>query len=158
MTSQAIAALVESQHRYFATGATLPVACRITALKTLYAALERREQELYEALKADLGKSDFESFMCEVGLVKTEISDQLRHIRRRAAEHRVPTPLAQFASHSYQKPGPYGVTLIMSPWNYPLLLTLDPLADAIAAGNTAIVKPSAYSPATSAVLAALVKE
>ena len=158
MTSQAIAALVESQHRYFATGATLPVERRITALKTLYAALERREQELYEALKADLGKSDYESFLCEVGLVKTEISDQLRHIRRRAAEHRVPTPLAQFASRSYRKPGPYGVTLIMSPWNYPLLLTLDPLADAIAAGNTAIVKPSAYSPATSAVLAALVKE
>ena len=100
MTSQAIAALVESQHRYFATGATLPVERRITALKTLYAALERREQELYEALKADLGKSDFESFLCEVGLVKTEISDQLRHIRRRAAEHRVPTPLAQFASRS----------------------------------------------------------
>lgn len=158
MTSQVIASLVERQHSYFATGATLPVEHRITALKTLYAALERREQELYDALRADLGKSDYESFMCEIGLVRTEITDQLRHIRRRAAEHRVPTPLAQFASRSYRKPGPYGVTLIMSPWNYPLLLTLDPLADAIAAGNTAVVKPSAYSPATSAVLASLVKE
>lgn len=66
-----------------------------------------------------------------------------------AADRRVRTPLAQFAARSYVKPSPYGTVLIMSPWNYPLLLTLDPLIDALAAGNTAVVKPSAYSPATS---------
>lgn len=76
----------------------------------------------------------------------------LRHTGTYAKEHRVRTPLAQFAARSYTKASPLGVVLIMSPWNYPFLLTLDPLIDAIAAGNTAIVKPSAYSPCTSAVI------
>ena len=96
--------------------------------------------------------------MCETGLVRSELSYMLRHIRRLAAERRVPTPLAQFASRSYTKPSPRGTVLIMSPWNYPLLLTLDPLIDAIAAGNTAVVKPSAYSPATSALPSELLKQ
>ena len=95
--------------------------------------------------------------MCETGLVISEISYLLRHIRSFAKEKTVATPLAQFASRSYKKPMPYGVTLIMSPWNYPLLLTLDPLADALAAGNTAVIKPSAYSPATSRVLKELIE-
>ncbi|MGN0967901.1 MAG: aldehyde dehydrogenase, partial [Oscillospiraceae bacterium] len=99
-----------------------------------------------------------ESYMCETGLVISEISYLLRHVRSFAREKTVATPLAQFASRSYKKPSPYGVTLIMSPWNYPLLLTLDPLVDALAAGNTAIVKPSAYSPATSALLQKLLGE
>ena len=93
--------------------------------------------------------------MCETGLVLSEISYMLKHIRKYSRERRVPTPLAQFHSRSYKKPSPYGVTLIMSPWNYPFLLTLDPLVDALAAGNTAIIKPSAYSPATSALIADL---
>ena len=70
----------------------------------------------------------------------------------------VHTPLAQFHSRSYRKPSPYGVTLIMSPWNYPFLLTFDPLVDAIAAGNTAVLKPSAYSPATSNIICEIVRE
>ena len=94
---------------------------------------------------ADLSKSNFESYMCETGLVLSEISYMLKHIRRFAREKRVHTPLAQFHSRSFIKPGPYGVVLIMSPWNYPFLLSLDPLVDAIAAGNTVILKPSAYS-------------
>jgi aldehyde dehydrogenase (NAD+) len=81
----------------------------------------------------------------------------IRHTRKFARRKTVYTPLAQFASHSFQQPVPYGNTLIMSPWNYPFLLTLDPLVDAIAAGNTAIVKPSAYSPATSAILAEIIR-
>ena len=113
---------------------------------------------LRAALAADLGKSGYESFMCETGLVQGEISLMLRHTGRLAKEHTVPTPLAQFAARSFRKFSPYGNVLIMSPWNYPLLLTLDPLADAIAAGNTAVVKPSAYAPATSALLAKMVGE
>ena len=70
----------------------------------------------------------------------------------------VPTPLAQFAARSFQSPTPYGTVLIMSPWNYPVLLTLEPLIDALAAGNTVIVKPSAYAPATSAVMEMIIKE
>ena len=93
-----------------------------------------------------------ESYMCETGLVLDEISYMLKHIRRFAREKRVRTPLAQFHSRSFKKPSPYGVTLIMSPWNYPFMLTLSPLADALAAGNTAVVKPSAYSPYTSEII------
>lgn len=152
MTGKEIAALVEKQRRYYADGATLPIGQRIAALKKLRQALIENERPIAEALCRDLGKSDEESYMCETGLVVSEISYLLRHIRWWTKEKRVATPLAQFASRSYQKPAPYGVTLIMSPWNYPLLLTLDPLADALAAGNTAIVKPSAYSPATGALL------
>ena len=80
--------------------------------------------------------------MCETGLVLSEISFMLKHIRSFAREKWVMTPLAQFHSRSYRKPSPYGTVLIMSPWNYPFLLTLDPLVDAIAAGNTAVLKPS----------------
>ena len=148
--------IVEAQRKYFQTGATLPVAFRIKMLKKLYGAVKRHEADIAQALAADLGKSDFEGFMCETGLVLSEISYMIRNTPRFAKEHTVPTPLTNFASRSFRKPSPYGNTLIMSPWNYPVLLTLDPLADAIAAGNTAVVKPSAYAPATSALLAELI--
>lgn len=96
--------------------------------------------------------------MCETGLVLSEISYMRKHLRRFARERTVATPLAQFHSRSYEKPGPYGSVLIMSPWNYPLLLTLSPLANAIAAGNTAILKPSAYAPMTGALVKSLIEE
>ena len=150
--------ILESQRRYFRSGATLSVSFRIEMLKKLRNAVEKYENEIGEALRKDLGKSDYEGFMCETGLVKSEISYMIRHTHRFASKHRVYTPLAQFASSSYKKPCPYGNVLIMSPWNYPFLLTIDPLADAIAAGNTAVVKPSAYSPATSAVIAKMLSE
>ncbi len=91
--------------------------------------------------------------MCETGMVLEEIRYMIKHIPRFAADRRVRTPLAQFHSKSFVKPSPYGVVLIMSPWNYPFMLTISPLVDALAAGNTAVVKPSAYSPHTSAVIA-----
>lgn len=150
--------ILESQRKFFRSGATLSVAFRIEMLKKLYRAVKKHETEICKALSDDLGKSDFESFMCEAGLTLTEISYMIRHTRKFAKEHTVYTPLAQFASRSYQKPSPYGNTLIMSPWNYPFLLTMEPLADAIAAGNTAVVKPSAYSPSTSAVIEKIIKE
>ena len=152
MTEQEINGLVAKQRKYFQTGATLPVSTRITALRGLYDTISRYENEIHDALKKDLGKSGFESYMCETGLVLDEISYMLKHIRRFAREKRVRTPLAQFHSRSFKKPSPYGVTLIMSPWNYPFMLTLSPLADALAAGNTAVVKPSAYSPYTSEII------
>ncbi len=155
---QDIISIIESQRKYFNTGHTLPVQARINALKKLRQALIDNEAAIADALHQDLGKTPEESYMCETGMVISELSYLIRHVRRWAREKRVRTPLAQFPSRSYRKPTPYGVTLIMSPWNYPLLLTLDPLADAIAAGNTAVVKPSAYSPATSALLAKLLGE
>ncbi len=147
---------VQAQRAYFNTGATLPVSFRLEMLRKLRDAVDRRERDLADALSADLGKSAYESFMCEIGLARTEITYMLRHTRRLAGERTVRTPLAQFAARSFRKPSPYGNTLIMSPWNYPVLLTLDPLADAIAAGNTAVVKPSAYAPAASALLAEII--
>ena len=152
MTEQEINAIVAAQRKYFQTGATLPVSFRIDALRRLYDAVSGSEKEIHDALRKDLGKSGFESYMCETGLVLEEISYMLKHVRRFAGEKRVRTPLAQFHSRSYKKPSPYGVTLIMSPWNYPFMLTLSPLVDALAAGNTAVVKPSAYSPCTSEVI------
>ena len=150
--------IVQRQRQFFRTGATLPVSFRREMLQRLLDAVNRREAEIGAALAADLGKSGYESFMCETGLVRGEIRWMLRHVGRLARARTVPTPLAQFASRSFQKSAPYGSTLIMSPWNYPMLLTLDPLADAIAAGNTAVVKPSAYAPAVSALLADLIGE
>ena len=158
METQMIDTILEKQRSYFASGATLPVQFRIEMLKKLRDAVKKYEKEIGEALTEDLGKSAFEGFMCETGLVLTEISYMIKHTRKFAREHRVHTPLAQFASRSYKKPSPYGNVLIMSPWNYPFLLTIDPLADAIAAGNTAVVKPSAYSPATSRVIEKMLSE
>ena len=158
MTEQEIKDIVAKQRKYFQTGATLPVSSRLTALKKLYHSISVHESEIHNALKKDLGKSGFESYMCETGMVLEEISYMLKHTPKFAREQRVRTPLAQFHSRSYKKPSPYGVTLIMSPWNYPFMLTLSPLVDALAAGNTAVVKPSAYSPHTSDVLRLILSE
>ena len=158
MTSQEIQSLLEKQRAYYRSGATIPVKFRIEQLKKLYETVKKYQNEINDALKSDLGKSHYEGFMCESGLVLTEISYMIKHTRRFAKRKAVATPLAQFHSHSYKQPVPYGNTLIMSPWNYPFLLTLDPLADAIAAGNTVVVKPSAYSPATSKIVEKIIKE
>ncbi|MGN0452537.1 MAG: aldehyde dehydrogenase [Ruminococcus sp.] len=158
MTAKEIQTLLEKQRNYYKSGATVPVKFRIEQLKKLYDAVKKYEGEISRALTADLGKSQYEGFMCEIGLVLSEISYLIRHTRSFARRKTVYTPLAQFPSHSFRQPTPYGNTLIMSPWNYPFLLTVEPLADAIAAGNTAIVKPSAYSPATSRIIEKIIAE
>ena len=158
MTGAEIQTLLGKQREYYKSGVTIPVNFRIEQLKKLYATVKKYENEVNDALTSDLGKSHYEGFMCESGLVLSEISYMIRHTKRFAKRKTVYTPLAQFASHSFKQPVPYGNTLIMSPWNYPFLLTIDPLADAIAAGNTAIVKPSAYSPATSKIIEKIIAE
>ena len=158
MDSTQIDNILQLQRDFYDSGATIPVSFRKRQLKKLYQAVQKYRLQIEEALKKDLGKSSYESFMCEIGLVLSEISYMIRHVKKFSKRKTVYTPLAQFASHSYMQPVPYGNTLIMSPWNYPFLLSIDPLVDAIAAGNTAIVKPSAYSPATSKVIEMLVKE
>ena len=150
--------IMEKQRAFFDSGATLPVAFRMGMLKKLRDGVRRHEDQILAALQEDLGKSDYEGFMCEIGMVYSEIGHMRKHTKSYAKEKTVSTPLAQFPSRSYCKPTPYGNVLIMSPWNYPFLLTLDPLVDAIAAGNTAVVKPSAYAPATAAVVAKLIGE
>jgi len=158
MTEQEIRCIVDGQRNFFLTGNTLDVKFRIQSLQKLKASILKYESEIHAAIQKDLGKSEFESYMCETGLTLSEITYMLKHIRSFAKEKRVRTPLAQFHSRSYRKPSPHGVVLIMSPWNYPFLLTIEPLVDAIAAGNTAVIKPSAYSPHTSAVIYRMISE
>ncbi len=150
--------IVDRQRTYFYTGATQSVDARAAALRKLKKSILRHESEINDALKKDLGKSEVEAYMCETGMVLSEISYMLKHIHRFAKEKTVWTPLAQFHSRSYKQPSPYGVVLVMSPWNYPFLLTIEPLVDALAAGNTAVVKPSAYSPYTSEVMKKILNE
>ena len=158
MTQNEIQTILTRQREYFAAGHTLSYTARRDALRKLQDALRRHEADLSEALRQDLGKSTTESYMCEIGLTLSELSWMLRHLRGLMRRRTVPTPLAQFAAHSFRSPSPYGNVLIMSPWNYPVLLTLDPLIDALAAGNTAVVKPSAYAPASATVLAQIIGE
>ena len=158
MTQEEIRQILATQRAFFAGGATRPVSSRIQALRRLRSAILSHEAEINAALRADLGKSPFESYMCEVGLTCSEISYLIRRLPSFARERRVRTPLAQFPSRSYTSPAPYGTVLIMSPWNYPFLLTMEPLADALSAGNTVVLKPSAYSPRTSAVIQKIVAD
>lgn len=157
MTESDIKKLTEKQRSFFRSGRTLPAGMRLLALKKLEEAVLCHEDELLNALKLDLGKSSSEGYMCEIGLLLSEIRYLRRHLRRWMKDRQVLTPLSQFCSRSFQKSSPYGVVLIMSPWNYPVLLTLEPLADALAAGNTAVLKPSAYAPHTGRVLEKLIR-
>ena len=150
--------ILAEQKKFFQTGATLNVALRIEKLKLLRKTIKEQEKEICAALKKDLGKSTFESFMCEVGLVLEEISFMIKNTKKLSSEKRVHTPLVNFASRSYTKPTPYGNTLIISPWNYPFLLTFGPLVDSIAAGNTAMIKPSKNSLATTEIMGKIIRK
>ncbi len=156
MRKDEIQEILYRQKAFFEKGQTLNPEYRRKQLKKLYKAVEDSSEELRKALYEDLGKSGFESDMCEIRLTLSEISWMIRNVRKLSRKRRVRTPLAQFHSRSYEQPSPYGTVLIMSPWNYPVLLSLEPLADAIAAGNTVVLKPSAYSPAVSEALCRLI--
>lgn len=150
--------LLEAQKKYFEAGNTLSYSARKTSLLRLKEAILKHTGEIYQALQQDLGKSETESYMCEVGLVLSDLQYQLKHLKGNMKIKRKRTPLAQFRAKSYQKPSPYGNTLIISPWNYPILLSLEPLVGAIAAGNTVLLKPSEYSEASSMVLKNIIEQ
>ena len=135
--------LVARQRAYFATGATLPLAFRRRALDALRASILRHEADINAALERDLGKSASETYMCETGMTLFELRYVRHHLGCWARRHHVVTPLAQFPSDSFTVPAPYGVTLILSPWNYPFMLCMEPLIGALAAGNCCVLKPSA---------------
>ena len=143
------AEILQLQREYFLTGETKSVKFRKKQLELLKQTILANEKKIYEALKEDLGKSEIESYMCEVALVVNEIKYILKHLKSFVKKKKVPTSIVNFPASSYEMPCPKGNVLIMSPWNYPFMLTIEPLVDALAAGNTAIVKPSAYSKATS---------
>ena len=147
---------MDRQRQFFRSGVTLDVSRRKQALRALLQELERREDELLSALHADLGKAPFEGYMTELGMVREELRFHLKHLDRWARDKRVPTPLSQFPARSIRHPEPYGVVLVMAPWNYPIQLSLEPLIGAISAGNCAVLKPSAYAPACSHALKELI--
>lgn len=158
MTEQEIKDILQQQNHFFSSGKTIPAEFRLKQLESLKEAMICHEADLAAALKEDLGKSRMESYMCEIGLTLSELTWMQKHLRSLMRSKRVSTPAAQFAAKSFRSPSPYGTVLIMSPWNYPVLLTLDPLIDAIAAGNTAVVKPSAYAPCTFDVMKTIIEE
>lgn len=153
-----IPALVRAQRTYFQTGATLPIQTRQAALDKLRRALLAWEGRLEAALAADLNKSPAESYLCEVGLTLSELGYVRRRLARWARPRgRLPS-LAQLPGRTFTLAEPRGVVLILSPWNYPLLLSLEPLVGALAAGNCCILKPSEHAPATSAALRELLAQ
>lgn len=153
-----ISNIVKKQKEYFATGATKEIKGRIAVLKRLQQAIRANEAQLCEAMRKDLGKSASESYMCEVGLTLSELQCQIRHLKRWAKPKRRRTDLTNFHGKSFSLREPYGCVLVMSPWNYPFLLSMEPMIGAVAAGNCCVLKPSAYSPATSAAIKALVNQ
>ena len=158
MTMTSIDALVAAQRSFFAGEATRSIEFRKQQLRKLRAALKKWEKPLCDALWTDLHKSYEEAYMTEIGLVYGEISDALKNVGRWARRRRKPTPLTGVPSSSYIIREPLGCTLIMSPWNYPVQLLLSPLVGAIAAGCTAVLKPSPYVPNVSQALADMISE
>lgn len=149
--------IIDQQRIYFASGATRSYTFRKNALERLKKTILEHEKSIYEALHADLHKSEGETFLSEIGIVLREIDTHLKHLRAWMRPKRVGTPLFMKPSRSRIVCEPYGVVLIMAPWNYPFQLTLAPLVGAIAAGNCAVLKPSPYTPHVSTVIRQIVE-
>lgn len=143
---------INKQREYFSTGETKDINFRIEKLKKLRDVLKSEEEKIFEALKKDLMKSSFESYVTEVAMVYDEINMHIKNIKKWSKKRKVKTPLVQFPAKSFIQLEPYGVVLIIGPFNYPFMLTMDPLIGAIAAGNTAVIKPSESAPETSKIL------
>lgn len=154
---QDISVIVKQQRAFFEKGTTKKYGFRIQALLRLESALFEWEEELKEALWQDLHKSASECYMTELGMVKSELIYVRKHLKSWMRQTPVKTALSQFPAHAFTVPEPYGIVLIMAPWNYPVLLCLEPLLEALAAGNCVILKPSAYAPHVSAVLKAMLE-
>ena len=150
--------IVNDQRAFFGSGATLPFVFRKNALMRLASGIRRMEGDILSALRADLGKSETEAYMSEVGLTLSEISYVLGRLGKWMRPERLHTPMANFPARSEVVCEPYGVSLVISPWNYPFLLALSPLVGALAAGNCCVVKPSELSQATSEAIARLVAD
>lgn len=153
-----ICKIVENLRKYFENGHTLSVATRIEAIKSLETSIRRYEKDILAALKKDLNKSPYEGFLSELGVVLGEIDYITKNLRRWTKPQRSRVALSQVPARARIMKEPYGVVLIMSPWNYPFHLSMMPLIGAIAAGNCAVLKPSAYAPEISEVIAAIVSE
>lgn len=150
--------LIQKQRAYFRSDKTKDTAFRMDALQKLLHAVKKNEVELLVALKQDLNKSEFEAYTTELGIVLKEIRFAMKHLRSWVKPRRVKTPITHFGAGSFIYCEPYGVTLIIAPWNFPFQLAVAPLIGAIAAGNCVVLKPSELTPKTSEVLAKLIEE
>ncbi len=152
-TKEQIHELVLNQQKYFRTNETLDVDWRIYQLKRLKTAVRLYEDELVNALKEDLGRSDAEAYLADIGSLIMEINETIAGLKRWAKPELHLSGPACFPSiftRVYKMP--YGTTLIISPFNFPVMLSIGPLAAAIAGGNTAVIKASSKSPATTKAL------
>lgn len=150
--------IVEVQRDFYYKDKTKDIQFRINSLQKLKKAIIENEKNIMAALKLDLNKPEFEAYATEIGVVLEEISYTLKHLRDWAKPKKVKTPIMHFIARSYIYQQPYGVVLIMSPWNYPFQLAISPLVGAIAAGNCSVIKPSNYSPNTSAIIEKIINE
>lgn len=150
--------LLEAQQRHFETGITRPLAFRKQRLKALRDGILHHEEEILEALKSDLNKSDVEAYATEVGYCLSSIRFSLKHLSSWAKVKRVKSTLMSFPSLSYVQFEPIGNVLIIGPFNYPFQLVIEPLIGALIAGNTAVIKPSEHAKATAAVLEKLIAD
>lgn len=153
-----IGSVMEKHKLFFEKGGTRSAALRILYLRKLAKVLKRCEPDIFAALKQDLGKSDFETYVTELGLVFSEISFISKHLAKWAKPRRVGTPITHIGSTGRIIPEPYGTVLVIAPWNYPLQLALTPVIGAVAAGNTAVLKPSELTPTVSGVLKTILEE
>ncbi|MEN8698474.1 aldehyde dehydrogenase [Bacillus infantis] len=150
--------LLNKQRAYFRSGETKNVSFRLQTLNTLKTLVQKHEQDILDAVKQDLNKSELEAKRAEVGLVISEIDFMLENLEEWAATKEVPTPASHGGAKSFIKPEPFGAALVIAPWNYPFQLAVTPLVGAIAAGNTAVLKPSELTPKTSALLSAMIND
>lgn len=148
--------IIKAQKNFFKSGVTKPYDFRKTQLLTLQAMLYKYEQQLYDVLSLDLNKSKHEALTSEIGMIHTEINFALKHLRKWMTKDIVDTPLSHKGTTNYMMYEPYGQTLIIAPWNYPLQLSLVPVIGAIAAGNTVVLKPSELTVHTSRLLKEMV--
>ncbi|MDU1414291.1 MAG: aldehyde dehydrogenase [Clostridium sp.] len=154
---QPIQKIVSIQRAYFHEGHTLSVQGRIDNLRKLKSAIKDNEIKILDALKSDLGKSHYEGYLTEVGIILDEIDYTIKNIKKWSKPHKVRTSIANMPSKNFVYREPYGVTLIISPWNYPFQLTMAPLIGAIAGGNTAIIKPSRKSANTTKIITSIIE-
>mgnify|MGYP003330190051 FL=1 len=147
----------EKQKKFFNSGTSKSIQYRINSLKKLKKNISLNENEIINALKSDLGKSETETFFSEIALIYIEINLALKNIKRWSKKRKVSSSLINFLSSDYIIPEPYGVTLNISPWNYPFQLSMSPLIGAVAAGNTVILKPSEFSSKTSEIIKKIIE-
>lgn len=147
----------EKQKKFFNSGTSKSIQYRINSLKKLKKNISLNENEIINALKSDLGKSETETFFSEIALIYIEINLALKNVKRWSKKRKVSSSLINFLSSDYIIPEPYGVTLNISPWNYPFQLSISPLIGAVAAGNTVILKPSEFSSKTSEIIKKIIE-